>query len=270
MNSYEDLVQVLNNLGFADFYHDNIHNVQSCVDFGKRKGKIQFSSIKSAAQQYTYDSSDKYVVNIDLQFNNLEFTSNSELILQCIEIFDWGGVQNSNIINAINLHREGMLKSSLLRWKDWFENDDDLSIDSEVAIWSSGWTKVFSFMFELTAMYDSRVAAYINYIFIKFFQSLDTPEQKEALTSVTKFLISFGGTATRSRRLNTEFRGLLKMRSPRVERNLQANKVASWFMRYLCQLEYGEVTQENFRQVDKAMFMLGFDINQIDTTAPFK
>ncbi len=272
MNSYNEMAQILDRLGFSDFYFSQISNVQSQVDFGKRKGKIDFTSIKSAAEQYTYESSGKYSVNIDRQLGALETTPNNELILQCVEVFDWGGVQASNIIDAINLHRKNELKPYLAECKSWFEDDHNLVVDLNNINWSSGWTKVFSFMFELTTIYDSRVAAYINYIFASYFDSLESVEQKSELTLITKHLVSFKGTGTRVRCLNSELRRMLgiNMKSPDDKRNFKANKVASWFLRYLCKLEYGEVTQANFRQVDKAMFMLGFDIKQIDCSAPFE
>ncbi len=272
MNSYNELAQILDRLSFSDFYFNQISNAQCHVDFGKRKGKIDFTSIKSAAEQYTYESSGKYSVSIDRQLDTLEETPDAELILQCIEVFDWGGVQASNIIDAINLHRKNELKPYLTECKVWFENDDDLIVNLDKLSWSSGWTKVFSFMFELTTIYDSRVAAYINFILASFFDSLESLGQKSELTKITKHLVSFKGSGKRVRCLNSELRGMLgiKMKSSDDKRNFKANKVASWFLRYLCKLEYGEVTQANFRQMDKAMFMLGFDIKQIDLRAPFE
>lgn len=272
MNSYNDLAQILDELNFGRFYQNKIRNATSVVNFGERKGDIKFDCIRSASEAYSYKPSGEYLVNIDQQINFSAILSENELILQCVEIFDWGGVQSSNIIEAITLHRKSELKPYLAECRAWFENDHDLSIDIEIKSWSSGWTKVFSLMFDRTAIYDSRVAAYINYIFACFYSSLEESEQKDALTEITKYLVSFRGVVARTRCLNSEYRALLgiDIKSQNNERNFKANKVASWFLRYLCKLEYGEVTQENFRKIDKAMFMLGFDIRQIDSTAPFK
>lgn len=266
------MIRILDELGFADFYFERISKTHHQIDYGKRTGKVEFSSIKSAAEQHIYESSGKYTVNIDRQINSLADVANEELILQCIEVFDWGGVQSSNIIDALNLHRKNELKSYLIACKAWFENDQDLTIHLDKVIWSSGWTKVFSFMFELTTIYDSRVSAYINYIFVTFYESLKTQEQKSELILITKHLISFRGSQSRVRCLNREMRNALmvKMKSTNNRNSFIANKVASWFLTYLCKLEYGKVTQSNFRQIDKAMFMLGFDIKQIQSCAPFQ
>ena len=226
MNSYNEMAQILDSLGFADFYCKQISYARSQIDFGKRKGKIDFTFIKSAAEQYTYESSSKYAVNIDRQLSAPESTPNCELILQCVEVFDWGGVQASNIIDAINLYRKNKLKQYLIECKAWFENDHNLAVDLNKVVWSSGWTKVFSFMFELTTIYDSRVAAYINYIFASFFDSLESLKQKSDLKLITKHLVSFKGTGTRVRCLNHEFRDLLgvKMKSSNDQLTLKLTR----------------------------------------------
>ena len=60
------------------------------------------------------------------------------------------------------------------------------------------------------------------------------------------------------------------MKGGNDKNNFIANKVASWLLRYICELEYKTQSQANFRQVDKAMFMLGFDIYQVDKNANFE
>ena len=50
-----------------------------------------------------------------------------------------------------------------------------------------------------------------------------------------------------------------------------ANKISSWILRIITEIEYGHnASQGDFREIDKAAFMLGFDIGQIDTGTPFK
>lgn len=271
IESYNQLVDTLDSLDFRDFYINRVQNFNYQINFGARKGILHFDSIRSAAAQYAYDISGKYKINIDHQLVDPKTLPSDELVLQCIEVFDWGGVQSSNIIDALNYYRTNVLKLYLLQWKAWFEDDTTLNLKDETIFWSSGWTKVFSFMFTNTTIYDSRVAAYINYLFVQFYKMLSTSAQQQALKSISSHLISFNGTANRSRCVDAEWRELLgiKMKSTNNTNALRANKVASWFLRYLCQIEYGDTTQEHFRQIDKAMFMLGFDIKLIDGQAPF-
>ncbi|MDD2658059.1 MAG: hypothetical protein PHY54_00045 [Methylococcales bacterium] len=275
-NSYNDLANLLKSLDFIKFYNEKIRKRNYVVNYGNRKGKLEFESVISAAEKYNYKANVMYTVGIDKQLeilNKLDSIDDNKLVLQCIEIFDWGGVQKSNIITAIDLHRKNKLKSYLLECKEWFENDNTLKINVSDLIWSSGWTKVYSFMFSKTTIYDSRVAAFINYILVCFYRSLLTEEKKEALLIITQKLVSFTGTENRARCVCASDMKLLgiKMKSNEDKLNFIANKVASWLLRYITEIEFPDQSQSqsNFRRVDKAMFMLGFDIAQIDAKAGF-
>ena len=61
---------------------------------------------------------------------------------------------------------------------------------------------------------------------------------------------------------------LLKIRNKYQSTNAtdlyKANKVASWLLRYLSELE-GDDSQGGFRNMDKAAFMLGFDLAQLES-----
>lgn len=216
------------------------------------------------------------MVNIDKQLLILkkpDSLDEDELILQCIEIFDWGGVQTSDIIKAINLHRDQKLKPYLLKYKDWFEDDNILNINDCDLIWSSGWTKVYSFMFSKTTIYDSRVAAFINFMLVAFYHTLNREIKRDALIkSISSKLVSFTGTADRKRSVSATDRKLLgiKMKSDNDKNSFVANKVASWLLRYISDLEFSSQKQSDFRQIDKAAFMLGFDISQIEPKLNFK
>ena len=50
---------------------------------------------------------------------------------------------------------------------------------------------------------------------------------------------------------------------------MKAIKLASWILRCIAEIEFSTQTQMGFRQVDKAAFMLGFDILQIDESVEF-
>jgi hypothetical protein len=277
-NTYGKFIKLLEELKFSEFYLEEISNRAYRLDYGKQKGIIDFGSIKESSKKYTYNSSERYAVNIDSQLlilNDPVSLDENELILQCIEVFDWGGVQTSNIINAIILHRNQRLKHYLLKCKDWFENDDILDIfdinDCDIT-WSSGWTKVYSFMFSKTTIYDSRVAAFINFMLITFYHTLNSEEEREDLKSISSKLVSFNGTANRKRSVSAIDRKLLgmKIKSGNDKNNFVANKVASWLLRYISDLEFSSQEQNYFRQIDKAAFMLGFDISQIEPELNFK
>ena len=273
--TYTEFCSLLQGIGFDDFYQNEISNRNYRIDYGSRKGALEFISVKDAAKQYTYDSTDKYMVKIDQQLpilNSSTEINEHELILQCIEVFDWGGVQTSNIIDAINLHRQNKLSSYLLTCKNWFEDDNTIVIENFDPIWSSGWTKIYSFMFNKTAIYDSRVSAFINMVMLKFYQHLATEIEREELLQVSNKLLSFPGTASRKRCVSKADRLAMKirMKSPNGQNSFVANKLASWLLRYISEIEFSASTQQHFRELDKAAFMLGFDIDQISPELRFQ
>ena len=175
------------------------------------------------------------------------------------------------LIQAINSHRDKKLLEYLLNCKSWFENDEILDLKVPDFVWSSGWTKVYSFMFSKTTIYDSRVAAFINYVMIVIFYQLKKEHERVALKSVTNKLISFSGVTNRKRYVSKSDRKLLgiKMKSDNHLNSFIANKVASWILRYIAEIEFSSRNQHEFRQIDKAAFMLGFDIYQVDKNVNF-
>ena len=275
--SYSELKTILTDIGFNTYYKEEVSKNKHIVDYGPRMGTVEFNGLVDADAKYSYPKNSTHSIHIDKQLTLLNSDDNindHDVILSCVEVFDWGGVQSSNIINAINRFRDSELTDYLISCRRWFEDDQTLDLNIDNSVWSSGWTKVYSFMFDKTAIYDSRVAAFINYIIIKFYHQLECKTKKEKIKKITSLLVSINGAKTRARRVSDSDRKLLSIRvqSKNDNVNLVANKVGSWFLRYLAELEYSTIngSQSEFRSIDKAAFMLGFDIDQIDKIANFK
>ena len=274
--TYTEFLVILNDIGLNKFYRENLSNKRYTINYGPKKGVFNFNGILDAGNNYNYKPNSLCDIHIDKQLklldNPINTINNVEIVLRCIEIFDWGRVQESNIIKAIDLFRQNMLIDFLISYKNWFENDNILKIDFDKIIWSSGWTKVYSFMFNKTAIYDSRVAAFINYILIKFYREIESGQKKDEMKSIISNLVSFNGIGNRKRRISKNDRKSIGIRNYRNDNiNLIANKLASWILRYIARIEYlHEPTQSEFRNIDKAAFMLGFDIEQIDNSVEFE
>ncbi len=274
MKNFSDFVNIMNELNFSEFYSNNIQFKSYSMNYGQR-GVLSCNGVLPASEEYNnfYLYNPKYSVNIDSQLPINKESDDHSLILSCIEIFDWGDVQKSNIIDAIDLHRKSELKSYLLRCKTWFEDDNCIDCDLEEITWSSGWTKVYSFTCDYTTIFDSRVAAFIGYIFVEFSKNLSS-EEKNNLKKITSKLISFSGNGSRKRFVAKEHRELLEIKRRSITNHQAAmisNKLASWFLRYITTIEFGEeYKQSDFRAIDKAFFLLGFDIAQIDSNTDFE
>lgn len=269
LSSYKAMVDILKELEFDEYYKENISKNRYKIDYGNKRGTIESLSVLDAANNYNYEVSPEYNVSIDEPIAVLEEggqIDSRDLLLACIEVFDWGGVQKKNIVGAFSMHRREQLASYLLDCNAWFDSDG-LSIPEFEVVWSSGWTKVYSLMFERVTIYDSRVSAFINYVFWSFSRSMNSGENQKELKSVTEGLLSFNGAVGRSRKLAASPRrklGLMCM--PNDKKRMVANKLGSWLIRYIAELEGMPGDQSSFRAVDKAAFMLGFDLFQIDGT----
>lgn len=267
--NYESFKESLDNIKLGSFYIKNIAKRQFSIEYNKNS-QIQVSSVLEAGENYSLLNRSRSDISIDEQVCMLEqhqAIDSRDLLLKCIEIFDWGEVQKSNILSAFKLHREDKLETYLQEVKAWFEDDTNLIEPSFTAFWSSGWTKVYSFFCSSVTIYDSRVAAFINQVLKEFWDSSNQDIQSE-LKKLSSGLLTFGGNETSSgnyrlRILDKNMVNNLELyKNPTEKRKMLANKKASWFIRYLSEHTFDKNTQENFRALDKSAFMLGFDLNQ--------
>ncbi|AOV89699.1 hypothetical protein [Vibrio parahaemolyticus] len=267
--NYSEFKATLDNLGFSTFYIENVSNRKFSIEYNKRN-RIVVESVVDAGESYNFPNESLYQVSIDEQIDildQLQAIDPKDLLLVCIEVFDWGDVQKSNILSAFNMYRSGELESFLRQAKKWFEDETSLSEPCFPVVWSSGWTKVYSFLCDSVTIYDSRVAAFLNKVLEEYWFTLDKNNQAK-LKKLTSGLLSFGGNETSSGNYRlrvldkTMMNNLGLYKQPNDKKKMLANKKASWFIRYLAESTFGENTQDNFRSIDKSAFMLGFDLNQ--------
>ncbi|PQJ39627.1 hypothetical protein BTO00_19375 [Vibrio campbellii] len=259
----------MDSIGFGTFYIENVSNRKFSIEYNNSK-RVDVESVIDAGENYDFQNERFYQVSIDEQIDVLgqyQTIEPKDLLLICIEIFDWGNVQKSNILSAFNMYRSGELENFLRKTKAWFEDETTLSEPSFPVVWSSGWTKVYSFLYESVTIYDSRVAAFLNKVLEEYWSTLDKDNQAE-LKKLTHGLLSFGGNETSSGKVRlrvldkTMIDNLGLYKQPNDKKKMLANKKASWFIRYLAEHTFGESTQDNFRSLDKSAFMLGFDLKQ--------
>ena len=248
---------------------DKVSQRDFFIEYNKSTS-IQVSSVIDAGKNYNFPNESFYGVSIDTPVDILERSGEldaRDLLLTCIEIFDWGDVQKSNILSAFKLYRDGELETYLREVKAWFEDDTSLNEPKFDVIWSSGWTKVYSFLFAYVTIYDSRVAAFINQVLKELWLDSTEPVRKE-LKGIANGLLTFGGNETSSGtfRLRVLDQAMIKnfglYKQPSDKKKMLANKKASWLIRYFSELTFGNESQLNFRVLDKSAFMLGFDLKQ--------
>jgi len=196
---------------------------------------------------------------------NKNESTEEDLFCTVLEIFVWGDVLNGNVKKSIELYKNKKLRTyishaiNLLNEekiipktnKKEKENKKDIEL-----IWSSGWTKVYSFIDNEILIYDSRVSAFLNHTLTHNLKYDD--KQFESLKNLTKHLFNFQGAENRERLVDKKYG--FKNSNPSGESGFNANLVSSWIIDLLKEKLN---LKEDFRLFERAFFMLGFDLKQI-------
>jgi len=261
--SKNELDIILTNLKYYQIFKDKyLVKKYLDIDYGNKIGKLTFESFFDTAIKYTYSNQ-----ITDITFNNWnkilndEDVSEEELFCTILEIFVWGSVLTGNVKKAIELYKNKTLKSHIKQARFLLKSKEILpqkgkSIGELELLWSSGWTKVYSFIDNDVLIYDSRVSAFLNHTLT--YEILDNEESIKTLKLLTKYLFNFKGNGNRERLVSKEFG--FKNSHPNGVNGFNANLIASWIIELL--KEKLNLT-ESSRQFERAFFMLGFDLKQI-------
>jgi hypothetical protein len=254
---------ILNSIGYYDSFKQMMNQPYPDIDYGKRLGVISFDSIFDADKKYTYNG------EIEIgQFQNwntilnTKDASEEQLLVVCLKIFDWGNVLTGNVKSVIELYEQKKLKkyinkvTELLKFQKTLEKSN---LVNENIIWSSGWTKVYSFINPNILIYDSRVSAFLNFTLIRNYNSL-SENLKEEFQKLSNHLFNFSGATGRERKVSTSYG--FKNQHPKGINGFNANLISSWITQ--CTIERLEIN-ESIRSFERAFFMLGFDLKQIKT-----
>lgn len=253
--------EILTSIDYYNSFERLMNKNYLNIDFGKNIGILSFNSLFDASTNYAYNG---MVDNQQFQdWNEILLSKDAteeELLIVCLKIFDWGNVLSGNVKTAIELYERNNLKqylnyiSKLLHLKSTIKKKD---IREQEIIWSSGWTKVYSFMNNDILIYDSRVSAFLNYSLVQNYNDL-TEEGCAKFHELSSQLFNFSGAPGRERKVSTNFR--FKNQHPKGFQGLNANLISSWITQ-LTKEKLG--INENIRSFERAFFMLGFDLKQI-------
>lgn len=253
---------ILSTAGFYEFVKSYSKNGYATIDYGSKLGKIEFASLLDADAKYVINSvASKEDFEYWGKVLNDENATPEELLIVCVTIFDWGGVTASNLRTVLDMYKSGELKPYIQLCRNFVRSDNLLETDSEENIeilWSAGWTKVYSAIDPQFLIYDSRVAAYLIYLLDKFHMSdyFQTNYEVEFL-KLTSLLFTMGNT-NRTRKINSNLKHM--QNKPGALKAVNGNIVASWIIQLLCEKVFPE---NNERQLERAFFMLGFDLSQL-------
>lgn len=256
----KEVDEILEELNYYENFRINFLNkIFNKIDYGKRLGIKQFSSFFNANDEYSYSNQleeGKFIEwNATLTCRD---STEEELLLTCLEIFDWGNVLSGNVKTALELYKTKKLKSYI----NWVEPllssksticKKQFDSSSHDIIWSSGWTKVYSFINNDILIYDSRVSAFLNHTLIQ------NRSQSDLFSNFAKNLYNFNGARGRKRQVEKTFG--FKNQHPNGINGFNANLISSWIVQLLnSKLNLNRT----IRTYERAFFMLGFDLKQIE------
>jgi len=244
---------LLDSIEFAKKFENKFKDLNYSVNYGTRIGDIKFNSFFDASEKYTY-SNQKKEPNYNKWHENLinKDASEEDILITCLEIFVWGKVLEGNVEKAISLYKNNQLKKFVENISEFLKSNE--TINEKNIIWTSGWTKVYSFINKDIIIYDSRVSAFLNYSL----SQLDN--QRIVLNQFSRLLYNFSGDNGRLRKIDDQYG--LKKGTPSGTKGLNANLIASWILQYLREKIN---LDKDLREYEKAFFMLGFDLSQINT-----
>jgi hypothetical protein len=252
---------------FERFNKVFLNNNYDNIDFGKKIGVLSFDGVLNAADNYTY--SNQIDESVFKEWNiilNNELSTEEELLCVVLDIFVWGNVLSGNVKTAVQLYKKKklkhyiaiireLLKTNLIFGKD-YRSLINQGKDFEI-IWSSGWTKVYSFINNDIIIYDSRVSAFLNHTLT--YGANFSVEELSILKLLTKHLYNFKGAESRERLVDKSLFGF-KNSNPNGYNGFNANLISSWIVELL----NDELNlNKNIRLYERAFFMLGFDLSQI-------
>ncbi|MFJ3486784.1 hypothetical protein ACIPL1_25745 [Pseudomonas sp. NPDC090202] len=179
-----------------------------------------------------------------------------------IEVMIWGGVQGRNV-NWLQQNRKG-LAATLVATRDAIDQGQlDVAILCNKALrFNAGMTKVYSLICRDFIIYDSRVAAALGWLVVRYCE-------EQGLSAVPKTLAFPWAAAKEDNTATPKNRnpGQGSLSFPRLRTgafHAQWNMRASWLLHAV--LASGAVTGEAFtgenalRNLEAALFMLGYDL----------
>ena len=261
MLSKIEVNNILVKIGFYSTFQNILNHKFPEIDYGKRIGKIRFESFFDANNKYKFNGEDKTEEyhNWNIILNDFN-SSEEDILVVCLKIFDWGKVLEGNVKSAIDLYEKNKLKNYIATIKNLLNSKDMIKIEeclNQPIYWTSGWTKVYSFLNPDILIYDSRVSAFLNFLLIKNYPSFNQ-DQKEKFNKLSGYLFNFSGAVNRDRKVSKSFG--FKNRHPKGIEGFNANLIASWIIQ-LCKEKFK--LEEEIRSFERAFFMLGFDLSQI-------
>ena len=222
----KDVIECLESFGYFEYFNQQVLDGKSPYFDGKeiylgyRKGYL-FE--ENSVSRGVLDAANRYLDLYPMASNLLKgrerieywrktfesLNDEKELLVATIDILDWGNVWSSNLAEVIEIYRgrNSDIQSLISYFKSISEYVKEPKLigekDKIKVHFSSGWTKVYSFMYDSMVIYDSRVSAFLNYTLLMALKSYceenssDGEKRKKAYEgfhNISSNLFNFSGS----------------------------------------------------------------------------
>jgi hypothetical protein len=225
-------------------------------------GFVDPSDLRHAGNTYNENYSALHVLRSGLN-SALAAGNDLDATAWAIAVMNWGGVRNGNV-TWLNSNLRG-LASEISSVKNILSaNDDDMARLGSIRRFNAGMTKVYSLTLEQFVIYDSRVAAALAWLVIKWCQNTKraVPDNLRFACMPAKEGKNPSRRKVRNPSCGTYLFPWMNNRSVRhAHWNLRANWVlAETLSRAGTNTDFHK-TQEPLRALEAALFMWGYDLS---------
>jgi len=110
--TFNELNEILSELNYYENFKTNfLRKNYNEINYGTRLGVKKFNSFIEANDEYSYSNQIKEEKFIE--WNSIltnKYSSEEELFVVCLEIFEWGNVLNGNVKTVTELYKTKKLK----------------------------------------------------------------------------------------------------------------------------------------------------------------
>ncbi|HGW3656260.1 TPA: hypothetical protein ACNH47_001663 [Pseudomonas aeruginosa] len=193
--------------------------------------------------------------------------NDSAACIAVIDVMTWGGVRAGNV-RWLNANAKG-LAELLINIRDALNANDtsDHRLTNPNPRFNAGMTKVYSLICESLVIYDSRVAAALGWIVVKYCQAVGLQQVPEELRFPWAPAKSTPGTSNPKQRNPSA--GALTFPTLRSgAHHAQWNLKASWLLEAVLSSPQAQSSEfvtsipqgERLRALEAALFMIGYDL----------
>ncbi len=195
------------------------------------------------------------------------FTEDNKILFihECKEILKWGKVDNKHTLAKLtgdNFYQ--FVKELNSAWNSNDNLSDTLSImelrfknNKENIFSNAGFTKIYSLLFENWVIYDSRVAAGLQYLILLFLEK--NGEEYIPIELNIASPLSRGGKDGDYRKISS-FKTIYSNPYLHLESNIKANYILNKYFENNTNTKFEGA--DRMRQLEAALFMIGYDLSK--------